>query len=309
MTVSELLENWLEEKRCSVRPQTYARYKGLIELHIASEFKSAEVSAVSRRHIIDFIAGKQAGAGRNSNGGMSPVSINLMLSVLSMAFEYALDHEILKSNPCERVRRIPSSACRYVDAFTKEEQIKLEQVINESDDERLFGIRLCFYTGLRIGELLGLEWNDFNENCNILTVSKTIYRARDENGCWQVFSDSPKTASSYRRIPLPEHMSRCLREKRGGIGEFVVQNKKGERMPTRSYQYIFEKLTQKARVRRLSFHAIRHTFATRALECGMDIKTLSEIMGHSDAGITLNRYAHSMMDTKIMMMERMLPII
>ncbi len=79
-------------------------------------------------------------------------------------------------------------------------------------------------------------------------------------------------------------------------------------MSIRSYQYIFERLTEKARVRKLNFHAIRHTFATRALENGVDIKTLSEIMGHKDASITLNRYAHSMMDTKIEMMKRMTKI-
>ena len=76
-------------------------------------------------------------------------------------------------------------------------------------------------------------------------------------------------------------------------------------MSIRSYQYMFEKLTERAGVRKLNFHALRHTFATRAIECGMDIKTLSEIMGHKNASITLNRYAHSMMDTKIEMMNRL----
>lgn len=76
-------------------------------------------------------------------------------------------------------------------------------------------------------------------------------------------------------------------------------------MSIRSYQYIFEKLTEKVGVRKLNFHSIRHSFATRAIECGMDIKTLSEIMGHKNASITLNRYAHSMLDTKIAMMNKL----
>ena len=88
--------------------------------------------------------------------------------------------------------------------------------------------------------------------------------------------------------------------------DYVIENKKGERMSIRSYQYMFEKLTERAGVRKLNFHALRHTFATRAIECGMDIKTLSEIMGHKNASITLNRYAHSMMDTKIEMMNGIL---
>ena len=84
-----------------------------------------------------------------------------------------------------------------------------------------------------------------------------------------------------------------------------LRTKKDGRMSIRSYQYMFEKLTEKAGVRKLNFHALRHTFATRAIECGMDVKTLSEIMGHQNASITLNRYAHCMMDHKIAMMNRL----
>ena len=118
--------------------------------------------------------------------------------------------------------------------------------------------------------------------------------------------DTPKTRSSTRVIPLPPYITKMLKSaKTGAKSVYVVENKKGERMAIRSYQYIFEKLTERADIRRLNFHALRHTFATRALECGMDIKTLSEIMGHQNASITLNRYAHSMMETKIKMMQKL----
>ena len=76
-------------------------------------------------------------------------------------------------------------------------------------------------------------------------------------------------------------------------------------MSIRSYQYMFEKLTEKVGVRKLNFHALRHTFATRAIESGMDIKTLSEILGHKNASITLNRYAHSMLEHKIQVMQKL----
>ena len=84
---------------------------------------------------------------------------------------------------------------------------------------------------------------------------------------------------------------------------YVVENKKGEQMSIRSYQYIFEKLTERAGVRKLNLHSLRHTFATRAIECGMDIKTVADIMGHQNASIALNRYAHCMLDHKIEMMQ------
>ena len=140
----------------------------------------------------------------------------------------------------------------------------------------------------------------------ILHIQKTVYREKNAEGEWQLFVDRPKTAASERMVPLPGYLAEDLRiYGRGVRSEFVIENKKAERMSIRSYQYLFERLTEKAGVRKLNFHALRHTFATRALECGMDIKTLSELMGHKNATITLNRYAHSMMDTKIAAMNKL----
>ena len=107
-------------------------------------------------------------------------------------------------------------------------------------------------------------------------------------------------------IPLPEYITDMLRQNyRSAKSPYIVENKKGERMSIRSYQYIFEKLTERAGARKLNFHALRHTFATRAIECGMDIKTVADIMGHQNASITLNRYAHCMLDHKIEMMQKL----
>ncbi len=310
MTLTELLYEWMEnEQRERIKTQTYARYMGLIQLHIIPSLGEHNVGTLTRRQIGDFLAEKRHAGNNRFDGGLSPISVNLMLSILNMAFEYACDRELLENNPCDRVKRVPVVDRRHADAFTKEEQRKLEHIIEAEDDDRLFGIILCFYTGLRIGELLALEWKDLNEDCSILTVSKTVYRGKNENGDWRLCVDTPKTRSSFRRIPLPEHLCAILAKKRNfSPSPYIVQNKKGERMSIRSYQYIFERLTEKAGVRKLNFHAIRHTFATRALENGMDIKTLSEIMGHKDASITLNRYAHSMMETKIEMMKKMTKI-
>lgn len=117
--------------------------------------------------------------------------------------------------------------------------------------------------------------------------------------------DTPKTKSSDRVIPLPRYITEVLREdQKTAVTPYVVVNKKGEQMSVRSYQYIFERLTERAGVRKLNFHALRHTFATRAIECGIDIRTVADIMGHQNASLTLDRYAHCMMEHKMQMMQK-----
>lgn len=305
MTTNELMTAWLDRcERERVKPRTYSRYKGLIVQHILPELGDTQIDDLGRRQISEFLTAHQAD-GNLRGEALSATSTNLMLTVLNAAFTYACDMELLSANPCDRIRRVPGPPSR-VEAFTREEQRRLEEAIAVSEDRRLFGIRLCLYTGLRIGELLGLEWQDVDMEKGILHIQKTVYREKNAEGEWQLFVDRPKTAASERMVPLPGYLAEDLRiYRRGARSEFVIENKKAERMSIRSYQYLFERLTEKARVRKLNFHALRHTFATRALECGMDIKTLSELMGHKNATITLNRYAHSMMDTKIAAMNKL----
>lgn len=310
MTTKELLFEWLDNyEKERIKARTYSRYQGLIELHIVPTLGDFDIKAISRRQLQEFLWQKKKDGNIRTGETLSATSTNLMLTILNMAFEYAVDMELIEDNPCIRLKRAPDDR-KKVEAFTRDEQRKLEAVIRNEDDRRLFGIILCLYSGLRIGELLGLEWSDVDLENGIITINKTIYREKDESGEWQLCVDTPKTTSSERIIPLPSYIVEQLREhKATAKSQYVVENKKGERMSIRSYQYMFERLTEKAEVRKLNFHALRHTFATRAIECGMDIKTLSEIMGHKNASITLNRYAHSMMDTKIQMMNKLQQII
>ena len=307
MTIQTLLTEWLETyEKEHIKARTYSRYRGLITEHISPALGGQEITELNRREIQDFLSRQKAeGNLRNGGGKLSATSANLMLTVLNLAFEYACDMEMIGQNPCERIRRAREET-KKVEAFTKDEQRSIEKSIFESDDPRLFGVLLCLYTGVRIGELLGLEWDDIDLERGLLRINKTVYRDRDETGEWRLVVDKPKTTSSDRVIPLPSYITQMLSErKKASNGIYVIENKKGERMSIRSYQYLFERLTERAGVRKLNFHALRHTFATRAIECGMDIKTLSEILGHKNASITLNRYAHSMMDTKIEMMNRL----
>ena len=306
MTIKELLFMWLDNyEKERVKPRTYSRYQSIIELHLVPEFGDISIENLKRRAIQEFLTKKKKEGNLLSGKELSSASTNLMLTVLSMAFEYAIDMEICEDNPCVRLKRIPEDS-KKIEAFTRDEQKKIEAYIKSSDDRRLFGILLDFYSGMRIGVLIALEWQDVDFDKGLIYINKTAYRDKSKTGEWKVCIDKPKTKSSERVIPLPTCIIDLMKEYSiTSKSNYVIENKKSERMSIRSYQYIFEKITEKIGVRKLNFHAIRHTFATRAIECGMDIKTLSEIMGHKNASITLNRYAHSMLDTKIAMMNKL----
>ena len=306
MTTQILLNEWLETyQKEHIKARTYSRYQGLISMHILPALGATNISELGRREIQEFLTQQKKDGNIRNGEKLSATSANMMLSVLNLAFEYACDMEYIEENPCLRVRRTKAETKR-VEAFTVEEQRAIESEIARSDDRRLHGVLLCLYTGLRIGELLGLTWDDVDFTKGVIKITKTVYREKDENGIWQLCVDTPKTKASDRVIPLPEYITNMLRQD-SVIAKtpYIVENKKGERMSIRSYQYLFEKLTERAGVRKLNFHALRHTFATRAIECGMDIKTVADIIGHKNASITLNRYAHCMLDHKIEMMQKL----
>lgn len=306
MTTQILLNEWLETyQKEHIKARTYSRYQGLISMHILPALGATNISELGRREIQEFLTQQKKDGNIRNGEKLSATSANMMLSVLNLAFEYACDMEYIEENPCLRVRRTKAET-KKIEAFTVEEQRAIESEIARSDDRRLHGVLLCLYTGLRIGELLGLTWDDVDFTKGVIKVTKTVYREKNENGVWQLCVDTPKTKASDRVIPLPEYITVLLSaDQESAVTPYIVENKKGERMSIRSYQYLFEKLTERAGVRKLNFHALRHTFATRAIECGMDIKTVADIMGHKNASITLNRYAHCMLDHKIEMMQKL----
>ena len=156
------------------------------------------------------------------------------------------------------------------------------------------------FRSLRIGELIALHWSDIDFAKGILTVSKSCHDGKDG-----LIIDEPKTTTSRRVIPLPKQLLPILRSvKKKSASPFVV-SASGKPVSVRSYQRSFELLLKKLKIPHKGFHSLRHTFATRALECGMDVKTLSEILGHKNPTITLNRYAHSLMEHKTDMMNKL----
>lgn len=165
------------------------------------------------------------------------------------------------------------------------------------------------YTGIRIGELLALRWEDIDFEKKLLYINHTITIMKNSDKIQWILGE-PKTKKSKRVIPLPINILKELKKiKKKNQSKFVITTRKNECVTIRSYQRTFEKILKKCNIPHQNFHSLRHTFATRALESGMDIKTLSELLGHQDAMITLNRYSHSMLEYKMKAMNKLSKIL
>ena len=163
---------------------------------------------------------------------------------------------------------------------------------------------LSLYTGLRLGELCGLQWQDVNLSKNTISVNKTIQRIENENGGTSMLIDSPKTVSSERVIPIPDFLIPILRNIKTETATDYVTTGKNTFTQPRTYQARLKTYFKDCGLENYHFHTLRHTFASRAIELGFDPKSLSEILGHSNVKITLDLYVHPSMESKQEQMNR-----
>lgn len=298
MKYTDWLNEWLELfVKHTTKERTFDKYLRQAQKYIKPRLGEYELDALSPQVLQKFTAGL-------TGSGLAANTVNGIITVLRSSLKRAVLLGIAKNEFTDGIVR-PKIREKKIECFTVQEQRKIETHILNGKDDKLFGILFCLYTGLRIGELLALKWKDFDLNKGIVTVSKTCMDAW-KNGKYVKILLPPKTRTSERIIPLPKQLLPKIKQlKRKSDREYFVIGRSEYGSQIRSYQKTFERLLKKLDIPHKGFHALRHTFATRALECGMDIKTLSEILGHKNPTVTLNRYAHSLFEHKVEMMNRL----
>lgn len=292
------LQEWLEYYVKPVsKARTLEKYGKQIKNHIAPLLGNYEMNALSAAVLQKFTV-------KLTERDLSANTVNAILSTLKSSLKRAVALNIAESEYSDQIVR-PRVREKKVECFSKNEQRKIENYVIKSKRDKLFGIVLCLYAGLRIGELLALEWSDIDFQKCVLTVEKSCHDSW-KNGSYVKIIDTPKTDNSVRVIPLPKQLMPRLRKiYKNSTCKYVVGGKTSVfGAEVRSYQRTFGLLLKKLQIPHKGFHSLRHTFATRALECGMDVRTLSEILGHKNPAITLKRYAHSMLEHKTEMMNR-----
>lgn len=295
LTVKELFSEWLSAIRFKVKDSTYANYRMKTEKHILPEFSGLSYSSLSAKLVHDFIQKKL-------ECGLSPKYVSDIVVVFKSMMKYvSLEHGY--NNPLVNVI-LPKSPKKELALFSETEQINLQKCISDNIDTTKIGIMLSYYTGLRIGEVCGLKWSDIDFEKNTITVSRTVQRIMRKNGSksTELIVSSPKSITSKRTIPLPEFLCDILKNHRSDNNSYILSNSEKITEP-RTMQYRFKSILKKTGLPSVNYHSLRHMFATNCIKLGFDVKTLSEILGHSNVETTLNRYVHSSMERKIICMN------
>ena len=272
----------------NVKHSTVASYNVKIENHIIPALGKIKLAYLTFEQIQNFIF-------ILAKKGISPVTIKSIYGILRMAIKKAADEKLLPENPCCNIV-LPEITAKQTDPFTKKQQALLEK----SEE---ISVILSLYTGIRLGEICALKIEDVNLQNGTLRIESTMQRIKLSDNCHKktkVIITTPKSKKSARVIPMPPCIITLLKKHIKAQKGFLLTNSEKFIEP-RTLQNHFKKLLKKCEIesaKNTNFHTLRHTFATRCLESGMDIKTLSEILGHSNASVTLNIYCHSCNDHK-----------
>lgn len=291
--IQELSSLWLEYVHFNLKESTYMCYAALVQKHIVPYFKKNPQQLLSKNGLQIFYNDKIA-------SGLSTQSVKMILMLLERILIFSEEQELLPT--VKRTKVHPKTIPFEKDLLSPEELSLLSRHLVEADTAFAAGVLLCMYTGIRIGELCGIKGADIDLKRGILTIRRTVSRIANpdiSSGGSQtiVFISTPKSLSSIRTIPLPDQIIPFLQK--WSVSDqlyFLTGNTK----PTepRNVQRQFKNILKGCNLPQVTFHSLRHSFATLCIENGIDSKALSEILGHSSVKITLDIYVHSNMAQK-----------
>lgn len=306
LTYDELLDSWLHTSQLNTKESTHARYAHLIRTHIKPQLGKYQLSMLSTEIIENFIEFQLTDGRLDNTGGLAPKTVTDILTIVKSTIEYAR----YKGLPviCNLNKLTIKKKEKEMRVLTQAEQDALIGVLIDDMDLYKFGVFLSLYTGIRVGELCALQWEDFNLAQTTLKIRKTMQRIQDtENRAFsktKIVITEPKSQCSVREIPLPSFVVDIARKFVSNPKSYVLTGNERYVEP-RTMQNRFKSYVKDCGISDANFHALRHTFATRCVEVGFEIKSLSEVLGHANVNITLNRYVHSSFELKCANMNKL----
>ncbi len=309
-TFKEVALSWIAEQSTMLKPTSINRYTFLLERHIIPQIGGLAIQQINNERIKEFIDDMSKSGRIDNEGGLSNSTINDMLILIKSILSYAeTNYNIIINIGKFRVTHKQQAKNRFYSTADINALITTawERYNLNNSDLRCLGVLLCIYTGIRISELCALRWEDINLKRSVLFINSSLQRIKKENYDKKttVVLGTPKTEKSVRVIPIKS----IILEKLYAIqplytkNDFLLSGKADKAIEPRNMQYYFKQIQIDAGIEPLCFHSLRHTFASTCIQSGMDIKTLSEILGHSSVNITLSYYVHSSMEQKLKQIE------
>lgn len=306
-TFQLLAELWLAGIKVSVRESTYTRYHRILKKYLYPRLGDqllAKIDGKYMNHLPEELLTK----GGANGSPLSHKTTSDILCVLKAVLKYGKS----EGYPVPNVDALhcPQKNSRLVGIVAEEYRVRLEHCVLEQGDLTGLGILFTLFTGVRIGELCGLRWEDIDFADFTVHVRRSVERIADldpdSSRKTKVVLSVPKTENSIRDIPIPEFLMQFLLLYRGEDGTYLLT---GNKTYTEPHQYYirYRKYLKRNHIEHYSFHTLRHTFATRCVEAGFDPKTLAEILGHANVTTTMSVYVHPTMQQKRAQMERLTP--
>ena len=312
LTFADVSQKWLFNISLTVKQSTYARYIFVLERHILPAIGGYRLQKLTSADIDNFTKSKLTVGRIDNSGGLSPKTVRDMLTVIKAIIGFAEKEKLLAKSALTIT--YPKSVQPETHVISRQEQAVLEDYLYQDATLLKLGILVCLYTGLRIGEICALQWKDISISKSVISVMQTMQRVKDTDANAEsktkILIDTPKSKSSVRDIPVPNFIADCLKKfspEKWNEQAYFLTSRENKFVEPRAYQNFFAKCIRESGIIPVNYHALRHTFATRCIEAGVDIKSLSEILGHSNVSTTLNRYVHSSFEQKqknMMKLER-----
>jgi integrase len=299
ITFKRITEEYLLFKKQQVKESTYFNYAYKIHKYLLPTFRNLsleEISTYDFNKFSEFLLDE-----KNLSNKFSKDILSVLKSILKFAdrkYDIKMKTDLIN---------LPKVKNNNFKVFSESDKRKLKKHCFNSNDTREIGIIVCLYTGLRIGEICALKWEDIDFSKKVIYVRHTLQRVYVAKSNTKIVIDVPKSEKSVRSIPMSKIIYEKLKELKENCNkdDFFLTGDNSIFIEPRGYQYTFKKILKECKVQQRNFHMLRHTFATDCISVGMDVKSLSEILGHSDVGITLNRYVHSSYKMKKKFLEKL----
>lgn len=294
------LDEWLSISKSRVKESTYIKYFNSIENHIKPILGNRNIIDLTTSEVELFISDKLSRGNLNTNKGLSPKTVSELLIIIKDTIKYAKSEGI--NIKCKFDRIAIKNKAYEMRVLSTEEQKKLISTLLNNTDKYKMGILICLFTGIRIGELCALKWRNISLIDRTLKIDKTMQRIQyaddKESTKTHIIITDPKSEAANRIIPLQDSLVNILRHLISKPESYILTGSSKSYVEPRTMQNRFKTYLQESNIDDANFHSLRHTFATRCIELGFDVKTLSEILGHSSVKTTLDRYVHSSMNLK-----------